>query len=125
MGLAVLLSRSRGGAVILLGSLILVALMLSSKKRKHRSESLSSVAVWILIITSLGLSSWVGLDALLRRFDTLDIDMSTRTAIYRDSLPLIGENYISTTGKSFLLKYLKQKEKAYGEQKQKAGLMTS
>lgn len=98
MGLAVLLSRSRGGAVILLGSLILVALMLSSKKRKHRSESLSSVAVWILIITSLGLSSWVGLDALLRRFDTLDIDMSTRTAIYRASLPLIGENYWAGVG---------------------------
>lgn len=98
MGLAVLLSRSRGGAVILLGSLIVIALMLSLKKRKHRGKSLSSVAVWILLITSLGLSSWVGLDVLLSRFDTLDVDLPARMAIYRGSLSLIEENYWGGAG---------------------------
>ena len=69
MGLAILLSLSRGGSVTLTASLLFIALMLALQKRQRKRrphrQSLPARSAWILLFTILALGSWVGMDALL------------------------------------------------------------
>ncbi|MDA2932707.1 O-antigen ligase family protein [Acidobacteria bacterium AH-259-D05] len=87
MGLGILLSLSRGGTLTLIATLVLTSILLTLKKQLRRGRKLSGAAAWILLFTTLGLGSWVGMEALLSRFGQRE---TTRVVVYRDSFNLIA-----------------------------------
>ena len=94
MGLAILLSLSRGGSVTLTASLLFIALMLALQKRQRKRrphrQSLPARSAWILLFTILALGSWVGMDALLARFWLVNQEREGRIVVYQETLRLIA-----------------------------------
>lgn len=79
----------------LIASLVFVGLLLTVSKRRAQ---LSGRAVWILLTVTLGLACWVGIDALLSRFEASGTAMGERTTIYSDTVKLIADNPILGVG---------------------------
>ncbi len=89
MGVAILLSLSRGGTLCLLAGVAFVAVLLSANRRRG-AKSVSAWAATILIVTVVSLGLWIGIDALLLRFAE-ENPGTDRIAVYRSSLKLIAD----------------------------------
>ena len=98
MGLAVFLSLSRAGTMVFVATLAFIAILLSLARSSNRTGKLPGAVVWLLLFTVLGVTCWVGIDALLSRFETADLDMTSRVTVYRDSLGLIAEHALLGVG---------------------------
>ena len=92
MGLAILVSLSRGGVLTLVATLAFMAFLLALRRRAARGRGLSGLAAWLLLLTILGLGLAVGLDALVERFSLLSEGRAGRAPIYADTLQLIGDH---------------------------------
>ena len=90
MGLAILLSQSRGGTISLLATLLFIAMLLSLHWRRSSGRGPSGAAAWILVFTILCLGGAIGLDALMERFGRLDEGLA-RATVYGDTLDLIAD----------------------------------
>ncbi|MDA2923076.1 O-antigen ligase family protein [Acidobacteria bacterium AH-259-L09] len=96
MGLGILLSLSRAGSGTLILTIVLLGSLLALGPRKARkARTLSGKAAWILLLATLGLGAWVGMDALLARFAQAE---TSRPVVYRDSLKLIAEEPLLGAG---------------------------
>jgi hypothetical protein len=90
MGLAVLLSRSRGGSVTLVVTAVFLAAMVFAAGRRDRRLRGAARAGPILILTVVGLGFAFGIDKLVARFE--DVDENNRMVIYQDTLRMIGDH---------------------------------
>jgi O-antigen ligase len=90
MGLAVLLSRSRGGAVTLVATAVFLAAMLAARGFRDRQMRGAARAGSILILTVAGLGLAFGVDKLLARFE--NVDENARIVIYGDTLRMIADH---------------------------------
>ncbi len=92
MGLAILLSQSRGGTLSLFASIVFLGLLMALRHRTHGERRLSGKASSVLLFTVLVLGLWVGVDALINRFFQLPEGASDRRQVYQESIRLIGEH---------------------------------
>jgi O-antigen ligase len=90
MGLAVLLSRSRGGSVTFVVTAVFLAAMLFAAGRRDRRLRGAARAGPILILTVVGLGLAFGIDKLLTRFE--DVEQNNRRVIWADTLKMIGDH---------------------------------
>lgn len=90
VGLAVFLSLSRGGSLILIAMLVLVFVLLQIRGQRRRLHALPSRVAVVLLMTTLAVGFSYGVDALLERFDTLE--ESDRLQVYRDTLQMIADH---------------------------------
>ncbi len=97
MGVAVLMSQSRGGTITLLTTLLFMALLLSLARRRVSRRGVSGVAAALLLFLVAGMGAAFGLEALLERFGRLDENLS-RVGVYRGTLEMIGEEWILGVG---------------------------
>ena len=98
MGLGILLSLSRAGSLTLVLTTVFLGILLVFRPRTAADKSqrkLSGSAPWILLLATLGLGAWVGMDALIARFGTPEL---SRPTIYADTLDLIAEAPILGAG---------------------------
>lgn len=91
MGVAVLLSLSRGGTLSLLLTLLFLGMLLVLGRRRLSRRRLSGAAIAVLVFTIAGMGAAIGVEALLERFGHLEQGLS-RVAVYRDSLELIRDH---------------------------------
>ncbi len=97
IGLAVLLSRSRGGTLSMLGMLAFVFAMLILQLRRGGSgRGLPAAAVVVLVVTIVALAAVVGVGGLFDRFT--GSDALSRPQIYRDTLRLIADHPLTGVG---------------------------
>ncbi len=89
MGLAILLSLSRGGVITLIATLAFMSCLLVLRRGTRKKGLL---AVWLLPLTILGLGLAAGLDALTERFAFFQDGWEGRAVIYANSLELIRDN---------------------------------
>lgn len=89
IGLAVFLSLSRAGSLILLATLFFVYALLLLRRGKHQ-HALPARVTAVVLIATLGLGLAYGMDALIERFDTLE--ESNRPLVYRDTMRLIADH---------------------------------
>ena len=90
--LAVLFSMSRGGMI----SMLLVMLLLNVFLPVSRKVKLGVLFLFCLFTIAYG--SLLGLDTLVARFDNIDAAGSSRLAIYKSSLPLLMDHWLSGIG---------------------------
>ena len=91
MGLGILLSLSRAGSLTLVLTIVFLGVLLVVRPRTQAGKSrpkLSGAGAWVLLLVTLGLGAWAGIEALIVRFGTPDL---SRPAIYADTLGLIAE----------------------------------
>ncbi|MEM7351574.1 MAG: O-antigen ligase family protein [Acidobacteriota bacterium] len=98
MGLAVLLSLSRGGTLSLFSTLVFLALLLAWARRRSSARGLSARAVLLLCLIILGLGLAVGLGGLRQNFEEISASSQNRLQIYADSLRLIGDHAVLGVG---------------------------
>ena len=102
MGLGILVSLSRMGAISLISTLVFLAILLtissSYATRKSRRKGLSSSAIWVLLLMVLGLGAWVGMDELIIRFSQIEGVEIRRVVVYRDTLNLIADHPLRGVG---------------------------
>ncbi|MGH9465518.1 MAG: O-antigen ligase family protein [Thermoanaerobaculia bacterium] len=89
MGLAVVLSRSRGGTLTLLLTIAFVGILLTALRRRRRGGGLPATAALVLLLVILALGSALGTDALMARFRNLE--ESQRPEVWLDTLQLIRQ----------------------------------
>ncbi len=89
MGLAVLLSRSRGGTVTLVLCLTLSAVLL---RLRNRGRNWAAAAPGALLLLAVSLGAGIGINGLLSRFGSAERGLQERAVIYRDTLKLIGDH---------------------------------
>ena len=92
MGLAVMLSLSKGGVLTLAATLAFMACILALRRRASRRGDLPGLVAWLLLLTILGLGLAVGLGALSQRFARFSEAWQDRGTVYADSLRLIGDH---------------------------------
>ncbi len=98
MGLAILLSLSRGGVLTLVSTLVLMTSMLLVSRRRSSDRGFPArVALWILI-AALGLGLVVGLDGLTSRFADFSAGRDGRRMLYTDSLRMISDHPLFGVG---------------------------
>ena len=90
MGLAVILSRSRGGTVTLVATTVFLAAMLALRGWNDREMRGATRAGGILLLTVAGLGLAFGVDAVLARFANVGTDH--RTVIFKDTLRMIADH---------------------------------
>jgi len=92
-------SRSRMGILSALVSLTVLLLVLVGSRRTY---SRGAVAVLAVLLASLVLVAWVGLEPVLERFAALEHDLRVeevgRWAIWKDTVALIREHPLTGTG---------------------------
>jgi O-antigen ligase len=88
IGLGIFFSRSRTGIFILFATLFLLAMTLSAFGDNTKKRSLKVVRIIILAV--LAAAVFVGVDPIIERFATDNIDLEGRPVIFADSLDLIG-----------------------------------
>ena len=98
MGLAIPLSRSRGGALTLASVLLFLSLMLTANRKDRDEGRLSGRAAWIVLFMILALGAWVGVDEFLSRFVGAGSTLDRRATLFRDSLGLLASNPVSGIG---------------------------
>ncbi|HXK60588.1 MAG TPA: O-antigen ligase family protein, partial [Acidobacteriota bacterium] len=93
MGLAILLSWSRGGTLSLAAGLIFLAFLILMRRRAREEGAtrLSAGAIFVLLLATTVLGAWVGIDQLLDRFGRTEDDAISRVLVYRDSIRLIAD----------------------------------
>lgn len=93
LGLAILLSLSRGGALVLVATLCFVFVLLHSGGRRRGRQALPARVAAVLLVATLGLGLAYGIDRLLERFAGLtETSESARTQVYRDTIDLISDH---------------------------------
>jgi hypothetical protein len=92
-----IISTSRGGALVAVGSIVLaMAILLWSTRKEKLWLKLGTCMLFALI---LGFSAYLGFKQLAPRFKTIFIDqMSQRTEIYENALPIAREFPVFGTG---------------------------
>ncbi len=109
LGLAVLLSRSRGGILTLAATLLFLAAVLGWKRTSPtRSDTagaaggasgrLPGIAAGLLLALVLGLGLALGPATFLERFAQVGESGQSRMTLYRDTLGLIADHPISGVG---------------------------
>jgi O-antigen ligase len=96
VGLAVLLSLSRGGALALIATLLFVAVLSRRRSRGVRGSSASTVVPMVLLVAILALGGAIGLEALLERVDA--DQLGGRPTLYRTTLRMIADQPIQGVG---------------------------
>jgi O-antigen ligase len=95
---ALVFSRSRGGILASLFSLIFVALLAQLKVRRKAWV----VGVFLVLLGMIGYGLWIGLDPVLARFEQLRepgyLQLEGRIAIWKDALPLVRNHPLVGTG---------------------------
>ncbi len=89
MGLAVLLSRSRGGTVTLVLCLSLSAVLL---RVRSRGRSWAAAVPGALLLLVVALAAGVGMNGLLARFGSAEKGLQDRAVIYWDTLQMIRDH---------------------------------
>ncbi len=97
LGLSLLLSRSRSGAVVLLATLLALAVLLAAGGRRRRGAGLSGAAGAVLVGLVLVLGLGVGLEALGERFRPTG-QPDRRLPVFRDGLRLVAERPLTGVG---------------------------
>ncbi len=97
MGVAVLLSQSRGGTLSLLMTLLFMALLFAQSRRRRRHRGMSAAAAAVLILLVLGMGGAFGLEALMERFEKVEEGVS-RVEIYRDTLGMLRDSPVIGVG---------------------------
>ena len=99
-GLAVLLSRSRGGIVSLTATLVFLGLLLALKRRSRTRarRGLSPGYAWVLLLAIFSTTAWIGADALVGRFAETQKGLADRAVIAKASIQLIAERPWSGVG---------------------------
>lgn len=92
MGLAIFLSLSRTGVLILSVNLAFVAFLLAWTKLGQTSKTAAKGLGFLLLFLTVVLSGWVGWESLAGRFLQLDKNWDWRLVLYSDSLKLLHEN---------------------------------
>lgn len=96
LGVAVFLSLSRGGALVLIATLgfVFVLLLAGSRRKSRRGWPVMPARVAaMLLVATVGLGLAYGVDRLLERFAGITGTSETsRTQIYRDTLELIADH---------------------------------
>lgn len=90
IGLAVFLSTSRGGSLILIATLVFVFVLLQIRGQRRGRHALPSRVALVLLVATLAVGFSYGVDALLERFDTFE--QSARPQVYRDTLRMIADH---------------------------------
>ncbi len=107
IGVAVLLSRSRGGVLTLAATLLLLAAVLGRDRFARTPSGESSVApsgrtpavaVGLLAVVVLGLGLALGRDTFLERFAQVGESGQNRMTLYRDTLGLIADHPLLGVG---------------------------
>jgi len=98
IGLAVLLSGSRGGVLTLIATLLLVCLLLGIKRHARTAASLPARYAWILLVAILGFGAWAGADALVLRFTETQAGLADRALIAKASVQLIADHPLRGVG---------------------------
>ena len=91
MGIALMLSQSRGGLLSLAAGMVLAALATGLKRRSAGYGSALPVALLGMGILAISLW-WVGGDALVNRFSRLDSESLTRLGLWRITLDMIADS---------------------------------
>jgi len=91
MGLATLLSLSRGGVLTLLSTLAFMGWLSTASRRRSLAGRLPRRIAWLLPLAVLALGSAVGLDALKQNFESFSESSENRLQIYADTLHLISD----------------------------------
>lgn len=98
MGLAILLSQSRSGMAALVIEGILIGTFVVRQQSSRRARL---VTVLVLVVISLGIVAWAGVDRLLTRAASVPQDLPTgggRLGAWRDTARIIGDFPLTGTG---------------------------
>ncbi len=96
VGLAVVLSLSRGGVIALVMTLLFMTVMSRLRHRRVKGSNLAGAAPLVLLLAVIALGGAVGLDALLERFDPDDV--GGRPTIYRTTVEMIADHPVTGVG---------------------------
>lgn len=96
VGLAVLLTLSRGGVLSLILTLLFVGALSRFRSRRVRHSRLAGTLPVVLLLAVLALGGAIGLDALLARFDSDEV--GGRPTLYSTTLGMIVERPIGGFG---------------------------
>ena len=97
MGVAVLLSQSRGGTLSLLMTLIFMALLLNLSRKKRSRRGLTGAAAAVLLFLVVGMGAAFGLEAFLERFGKVEESLS-RVEVYQDTLGMLADSPVVGVG---------------------------
>ncbi len=96
--LALVFSRSRGGILASVFSLIFMALLAQLKIRRKSW----TVGVFLVLLAMIGYGLWIGLDPVLERFEQIRqpgyLQLTGRVAIWKDTLRLVRDHPMAGTG---------------------------
>ena len=98
MGLAVLLSRSRGGSLILGATLVFLAALLVARRRGTGSASLTPLVPSLLLVLVLAIGLVVGIGPLLERFSQTELSAEGRWKLYRETVGLVADHPVAGVG---------------------------
>lgn len=96
VGLAILLSLSRGGALSLIATLLFVAALSRFRGQRVRRSRVAEAVPVMLLLGILALGGAIGLDALLARVDSDQV--GGRPTLYRTTLRMIAEQPVDGIG---------------------------
>jgi O-antigen ligase len=95
---AVVFSRSRGGIMATVFSIVFIALLAQLKTRRK----IWALAIFLFLVCVIGYGLWIGLDPVLARFEQLRepgyLQLEGRIAIWKDSLRLVRDHPLVGTG---------------------------
>jgi len=98
MFVAVVFSRSRGGILAAVFSIVFIALLAQLKTRRK----IWALAIFLFLVCVVGYGLWIGLDPVLARFEQMReasyLQMEGRIAIWKDALPLVRDYPVVGTG---------------------------
>jgi O-antigen ligase len=98
MLVAVVFSRSRGGILATIFSIVLVALLAQLKARRKASM----LGVLLLLVCAIGYGLWIGLDPVLIRFEEVRnpgfLQMEGRVSLWKDALRLARDYPLTGSG---------------------------
>jgi O-antigen ligase len=95
---AVVFSRSRGGILATVFSIVFIALLAQLKTRRR----IWALAIFLFLVCAIGYGLWIGLDPVLARFEQMRtpdyLQIEGRIAIWKDSLRLVQDHPMTGTG---------------------------
>ena len=120
------------GAIAGLGIVVLCLGLLMSLSRSGLAFALAGVAAWVFLtrrtgdrrplwalgLVALGFTVWIGIEPLLGRFENLEEQWlleQGRTAVWRDSLPAVGDFWLTGSGLSSF-RYIGAAYRSFGGQ---------
>jgi O-antigen ligase len=98
MFVAVIFSRSRGGILAAVFSIVFIGLLAQVKVRRK----VWMLGVFFFLVCAMGYGLWIGLDPVLARFEQTRepgyLEMEGRVAMWKDALPLVRDYPVVGTG---------------------------